>query len=148
MEPPPEPLPARWNLDDIWSTGNNPTPAPDDVTRLHRVIKDVPYYALLGKTAAFPVLPSVRLVIEDVTTINPANYDGTFLPSSSVRTVTPPDEAAGLNAIGKDRDLTVWPWSTPIVSAPAEPPASTSNALLADEGNALASDIGSRILIE
>lgn len=101
IEPPAEPLPARWNLDSIWGTGNNPAPAPDDATRLGRLLTTVPYYALLGKTASFPVLPSVRFVVEDVTTIDPADYDGTFLPSSSIRTVTPPDEAQELANVSR-----------------------------------------------
>lgn len=101
IEPPPEPLPVRWNLDNIWGTGNNPAPAPDDATRLNRLLSTVPYYALLGKTAAFPVLPPVSLVIEDVTTFKPADYDGTFLPSSSIRTVTPPDAYEELQSVSK-----------------------------------------------
>jgi hypothetical protein len=101
IEPPQEPLPARWNLDDVWGTGNNPASAPDDATRLRNLLTSVPYYAQLGKTANFPVLPPVALVIEDVTTIKPADYDGTFLPSSSIRTVTPPDAAAELAAVNR-----------------------------------------------
>jgi len=115
IEPPPEPLPARWNLDTIWGTSSTPTPAPDDATRLNALLSSVPYYAQLGKTAAFPQLPPVKLTIEDVTTIDPADYDGTFLPSSSVRTVTPPNEAAELAAVNRtDVDIPTDPlWQPP-----------------------------------
>lgn len=96
IEPPPEPLPARWNLDSIWGASNNPAPAPDDATRLQSYMA-VPYYAILGRSAAFaapPITPSMASAL--VVKINPADYDGTFLPSSSIRTVTPPDEAEEL----------------------------------------------------
>jgi hypothetical protein len=106
IDPPPEPLPLRYNLDQIWGNGpatgttttfaNAPAPAPDDATRLQNLLKSVPYYAILGRTAAF--MPAERFSddVTNLTTINPADYDGTFLPSSSVRTVTPPNEATEL----------------------------------------------------
>ena len=109
IEPPPEPLPLRYNLDAIWGNGpasgttedfaNAPAPAPDDATRLANLLSSVPYYKLQGRSAAF-VSPAATLAaqVQNLTTIVPANYDGTFLPSSSVRTVTPPDEAAELAA--------------------------------------------------
>jgi hypothetical protein len=128
IEPPPEPLPLRYNLDNIWGNGpahgttkvfaNAPTPAPDDATRLQNLLTSVPYYATLGKTAAF-MSPHARLDdrVFNLTTIVPQNYDGTFLPSSSVRTVLPPDEGAELAAVTRtDKDLpndTIWspPWA-------------------------------------
>jgi hypothetical protein len=125
IEPPPEPLPLRYNLDAIWGSGpvsgttatfaNAPAPAPDDATRLNALVKSVPYYAMIGKSAAFPPInPSVQQTILDAVTIIPANYDGTFLPSSSVRTVTPPNEAAELAAAsGMDPDVTDKIWSPP-----------------------------------
>lgn len=91
IEPPAEPLPARWNLDDIWGTGNNPTPAPDDATRFAALVTSVPYYKTLGQSAAFQFLgPTVAEQVTAVTTIVPADWDGTFVPSGSVRTVFPP----------------------------------------------------------
>lgn len=128
LNPPPEPFPLRYNLDAIWGSGpergttevfaNAPAPAPDDATRLNAILAVVPYYATLGKSAAFmsPVAP-LSAEVANVTTIVPANYDGTFLPSSSVRTVTPPSEEAELAAVPRtDKDLpdgALWapPWA-------------------------------------
>jgi hypothetical protein len=119
INPPPEPLPLRYNLDDIWGNGptrtdttttttfaNAPAPAPDDATRLNNLLTSVPYYAVLGQSAAF-MAPNARLQdkVKNLTTIVPASYDGTFVPSASVRTVTPPDEAAELNGVPRtDKD--------------------------------------------
>lgn len=117
IEPPPEPLPARWNLDLIWGTSKDPAPAPDDATRLQSYMS-VPYYANMGKSAAFVALPTTpALDAALVVKINPADYDGTFLPSSSVRTVTPPDPNEQLAAVPRsDVDLPedkLWapPWA-------------------------------------
>ncbi len=128
IEPPPEPLPLRYNLDAIWGNGpergttsvfaNAPAPAPDDATRLANLLSSVPYYANMGKSAAFmgPNAPLAAKVY-NLTTIVPANYDGTFIPSGSVRTVVPPDEATELaNVLKTDKDLpddSLWspPWS-------------------------------------
>ena len=127
IEPPPEPLPLRYNLDAIWGNGpthgttetfaNAPAPAPDDATRLQNLLFSVPYYATLGKSAAF-MGPRAPLSAEvfNLTTIVPANYDGTFIPSTSVRTVLPPDEAgelAGVSTTDKDVPdaLVSFPWS-------------------------------------
>jgi hypothetical protein len=128
IEPPPEPLPLRWNLDAIWGNGPvegttstfaaAPLAAPDDATRLAKLLTSVPYYANLGKSAAFmgPSAPLSSKVF-NLTTIVPQEYDGTFIPSNSVRTVTPPDEATELANITKtDPDLPndrLWspPWS-------------------------------------
>lgn len=117
IEPPPEPLPLRYNLDDIWGSGNNPAASPDDATRLQNLMT-VPYYATLGKSAAFraPNMTASQTVAE-VTKINPADYDGTFLPSGSVRTVTPPDAAEELRKMSStDVDVPddkLWspPWA-------------------------------------
>jgi hypothetical protein len=128
VEPPPEPLPLRYNLDAIWGNGPvsgttavfaaAPAAAPDDATRLAKLLTSVPYYANLGKSAAFmgPNAP-ISNVVTNLTTIVPQDYDGTFLPSSSVRTVTPPNEATELADILKtDPDLPndqLWspPWA-------------------------------------
>lgn len=128
IEPPPEPLPLRYGLDAIWGSGpvsgttedfaNAPAAAPDDATRLGNLLRSVPYYASQGRSAAF-VGPSATLAAQvlNLTTIVPANYDGTFRPSSSLRTVTPPDEAAELAAVNRtDKDVPadlLWapPWA-------------------------------------
>jgi hypothetical protein len=127
IEPPPEPLPLRYNLDAIWGSGpdsgtpttfkNAPKPAPDDATRLNALIRSVPSYDGSKSAAFVGPNPSVQQTIVDVSTIVAANYDGTFLPSSSVRTVTPPNEATELANVQKsDPDLpndTLWspPWA-------------------------------------
>ncbi len=116
IEPPPEPLPLRYNLDDIWGNGpiegttttfaNAPAAAPDDATRLAKLLTTVPYYANLGKSAAFmgPDAPLSAKVF-NLQTIVPQDYDGTFIPSNSVRTVTPPNEATELaNIMRADKD--------------------------------------------
>ena len=131
IEPPPEPLPLRYNLDAIWGNGprygntavfaNAPAAAPDDATRLANLLSTVPYYSGMGKSAAFigPNAPLSAKVF-NLTTIVPADYDGTFLPSSSVRTVTPPNEADELADVTKtDPDFPndqLWspPWAAAI----------------------------------
>lgn len=128
LNPPPEPLPLRYNLDAIWGNGpetgttatfaNAPAAAPDDATRLAKLLTTVPYYANLGKSAAF-MAPDARVSdkVFRLTTIVPQDYDGTFIPSSSVRTVTPPNEATELaNATKTDKDMpddSLWspPWA-------------------------------------
>lgn len=128
LDPPPEPLPLRYNLDAIWGNGpssgttetfaNAPAPAPDDATRLSNLLTSVPYYASLGKSAAFMgPNPTVAQAVKTLTTIVTANYDGTFIPSNSVRTTVPPDEATELDAVTRtDKDVSdkIWspPWST------------------------------------
>lgn len=126
IEPPPEPLPLRYNLDAIWGQGpvagtpetfaNAPKPAPDDATRLNNLLSSVPYYAQLGKSAAFrsPIAPLPAKVF-NLTTIVPSEYDGTFIPSSSLRTVTPPIEQDELAAVPRtDKDVP----ADPIISPP------------------------------
>lgn len=128
IEPPPEPLPLRYNLDAIWGNGpesgttstfaNAPAAAPDDATRLANLLSSVPYYANLGKSAAFmgPNAP-LSAKVTNLTTIVSANYDGTFVPSTSVRTTLPPSEAAELAAVTRtDKDVpedALWspPWA-------------------------------------
>lgn len=126
IEPPPEPLPLRYNLDAIWGNGpesgttatfaNAPMAAPDDATRLANLLTSVPYYANLGKSAAFmgPDAPLSAKVF-NLVTIVPADYDGTFVPSSSVRTTVPPNEASELAAVSRtDKDVPADPiWSPP-----------------------------------
>lgn len=129
INPPPEPLPLRYNLDSIWGNGpshgttkvfaNAPAPAPDDATRLNNLLTSVPYYATVGQSAAF-MAPNARLQdkVFNLTTIVPANYDGTFIPSTSVRTTVPPDEAKELLGVSEtDKDepqdtIVSPPWST------------------------------------
>jgi hypothetical protein len=134
IEPPPEPLPLRYNLDDIWGNGPSsaggpsstnttvfadaPAAAPDDATRLAALLRAPPYYAALGKTASFIGLQSLaQPVADEVTNLNtfvPADYDGTFIPSSSVRTVTPPIASAELAAVSTtDPNVTDALWSPP-----------------------------------
>jgi hypothetical protein len=128
VEPPPEPLPLRYNLDAIWGNGpvsgttavfaTAPAAAPDDATRLAKLLTSVPYYASLGKSAAFmgPNAP-ISNIVSNLGTIVPQDYDGTFIPSSSVRTVTPPSEAGELAVVTMtDPDLPndqLWspPWA-------------------------------------
>lgn len=128
IEPPPEPLPLRYKLDAIWGNGpaegttsvfaNAPAAAPDDATRLQALLYSVPYYANTGRSAAFsgPDAPLSAKVF-NLVTIVPADYDGTFVPSNSVRSTTPPDAAAELAAVSRtDKDVptdAVWspPWS-------------------------------------
>ena len=131
IEPPPEPLPLRYNLDAIWGNGPvagttavfaaAPAAAPDDATRLARLLSTVPYYSTLGKSAAFmgPNAPLSAKVF-NLVTIVPADYDGTFLPSGSVRTVVPPSESTELAAVTQtDKDFpndSLWspPWAAAI----------------------------------
>lgn len=125
IDPPAEPLPLRYNLDDIWGNGpagyttaqmaDGPAPAPDDATRLAALINSVPYYARTAGAAMFPPPDAlVPDVVGNLTAVLPADYDGTFIPSSSVRTVTPPDEATELDDLTRtDKDVTDKLWSPP-----------------------------------
>lgn len=128
IEPPPEPLPLRYNLDDIWGNGpasgttadfaNAPKPAPDDATRLNNLLMQVPYYASVGKSAAFiGPNPPLSVKIAELVTFVPSQYDGTFVPSSSVRTTLPPNEATELDGVTRtDKDvpdkILSPPWGT------------------------------------
>lgn len=125
IEPPAEPLPLRYNLDAIWGSGpasgtttvfaNAPAPAPDDATRLQNLLTSVPYYSSLGRSAAFMgPNPTLRQNVIELTQFVPANYDGTFIPSGSVRTVTPPNEATELADVTRtDKDISDAFWSPP-----------------------------------
>lgn len=126
IEPPPEPLPLRYNLDDIWGNGpssgttavyaNAPAAAPDDATRLAALLGAPPYYATLGRTASFVGVQSlaqpVSAVVENLTTILPSDYDGTFIPSSSVVSTVQP--GAPPDAVQRtDPDVNDQLWSPP-----------------------------------
>jgi len=114
IEPPAEPLPVRWGLDDIWSATKY-TLAPDDATRVNSFMK----LQYQNKSAtdfssyqnAFPNQNPIS-----VTTIVPQNYDGTFVPSNSVRTVTPPDPFTELENTGSEQPSGIPfgapPWAT------------------------------------
>jgi hypothetical protein len=128
IEPPAEPLPARWNLDSIWGNGPSsgttavfaaaPASAPDDATRLTALLTSVPYYGTLGRSAAF-MGPEATLSAKvlNLTMIVPADYDGTFVPSNSRRTSTPPNETTELANVSRtDKDVpgdALWspPWA-------------------------------------
>lgn len=89
-DPPPEPLPVRWGLDDIWSV-NEMKMAPDDAARVQSYMIP-PNNA--RSTASFVSYQRTLNQNQDRATllrINPADYDGTFIPSTSVRTVEPPE---------------------------------------------------------
>lgn len=126
IEPPPEPYPLRWNLDDIWGNGpaegdtttfaNAPAPAPDDATRLGNLLLSVPSYRNMGVSAAF-ANPDRTVAAEsfNAVTIIPSEYDGTFIPSNSVRTVVP-EPAPADDVLKTDKDFPndeLWspPWA-------------------------------------
>lgn len=99
-------------LDDIFSAMSGAKPAPDDATRLQ---------AFLGKqyqTAGAANFESYRLGLNQnqdvasVVTINAANYDGTFVPSNSLRTAAPPTAPTtiGIEAASGDTMISV-PWA-------------------------------------
>lgn len=128
IEPPPEPLPLRYNLDDIWGNGpssgttktyaNAPAAAPDDATRLAALLKAPPYYSTIGKTASFAGLTSlaqpVPAVVENLQAIVPSDYDGTFIPSNSVVTVSPPDGPGVVAGVTRtDQDVPADPLISP-----------------------------------
>lgn len=105
IEPPPEPLPARWQLDDIFSTFYGPVAAPDDAARLQSYMVPPPntYTGASGVT----FVDYQRMLFQNqnratLEVINPQNYDGTFVPSNSVRTVTPPEPANELSNMKAD----------------------------------------------
>jgi hypothetical protein len=131
IEPPPEPLPARWNLDAIWGNGpasgttkdfaNAPKPAPDDTTRLNALMRPPANSVnsgvltnVMGAFANFRTLLNQNQDAATLTSIVPQAYDGTFVPSGSVRTVVPPNAAAELAAVTEtDQDLTTKLWGPP-----------------------------------
>jgi hypothetical protein len=126
IEPPPEPLPTRWMLDNIFSAGtynsvaagtpaayaNAPKAAPSDEVRLQSYLIPPPNTYTVGN-ASFTGYENLINQNQDRATvvhINPANYDGTFVPSNSVRTVTPPSEAQELADLEADAGWTP-PWA-------------------------------------
>ena len=101
IEPPPEPLPVRWGLDTIWSTTAMKM-APDDGVRLQSYMKPP---ATPSSTASFVDYQRTLNQNQDRATllyINPQDYDGTFVPSNSVRTVEPPDANDQLENVKAD----------------------------------------------
>ena len=89
IEPPPEPLPVRWGLDDIWSTAAMKM-APDDKARVQSYMKPP---STPSGTASFVDYQRTLNQNQDRATVqyvNEQSYDGTFVPSNSVRTVEPP----------------------------------------------------------
>lgn len=108
-DPPPEPLPVRWGLDHLWSA-NPMKMAPDDSARVQSYM--VPPQNMRD-SASFTSYRTALNQNQDRTTlthINPADYDGTFVPSNSVRTVEPPDANDQLENLQDDSG---WmpPWS-------------------------------------
>jgi hypothetical protein len=88
-DPPLEPLPVRWGLDNIWSV-NEMKIAPHDSVRLRSFM--VPANNMRG-TASFTDYQQSLNQNQDRATLNyirKQDYDGTFVPSNSVRTVEPP----------------------------------------------------------
>lgn len=121
IEPPAEPLPARWMLDNIFSAStynsvvantplayaNAPKAAPSDKERLQALLTP-PARSILRGTANFSGYVNSLNQNQDratLVTINPADYDGTYVPSNSVRTATPPEPEAAIAG------ETVPPWS-------------------------------------
>jgi len=114
IEPPAEPLPVRWGLDDIWS-GNAMKMAPDDATRLQAFMKlnfqtkgSIDFTSYRGST---PPNQQPTSVVSTFT----ANYDGTFVPSNSVRTVVPPDPTQQMENVNTEPasgdQLVAPPWA-------------------------------------
>ena len=92
IEPPAEPLPARWGFDDISSAVKGMKMAPDDTTRLAAFLKPPTSVTSTPDAEPFRFVTEWNHTPEGVETIVPQHYDGTFVPSSSVRTVAPPEE--------------------------------------------------------
>jgi hypothetical protein len=109
IDPPPEPLPVRWGLDLLWSA-NKYTLAPSDGARLQSYMKPP---STPASTASFVNYQRSLNQNQDratLTYVNPANYDGTFIPSNSVRTVEPPDANDQLENLKTDSGW-VPPWT-------------------------------------
>jgi hypothetical protein len=116
IEPPAEPLPARWGLDNIFSASAVMAMAPDDATRLKAFMTPPKGTYTTGQPTVFESYQQSLNQNQDVasvTTINPTSYDGTFVPSGSVRTVVPPNEADELANLGTDNDTTDKLWAPP-----------------------------------
>jgi hypothetical protein len=91
IEPPPEPLPARWGLDDIWSAKLGVKVAIDDKARLQALMIPPNNNRNSASFVSYQRALNQSQDRTTVTYINSANYDGTFVPSNSVRTVEPPE---------------------------------------------------------
>lgn len=109
IEPPSEPLPARWGLDDIWSTAPMKM-APIDAVRVELLLKPPPTPKSSAEFTAYRQSLNQNQDRATLLFINPANYDGTFVPSNSVRTVTPPDANEQLKAVELEAGWTP-PWT-------------------------------------
>ncbi len=112
IEPPPEPLPGRYMLDNIFSAStynsvaantpgayaNAPKAAPSDNERL-RALLQPPTGTYTRGTANFSSYENALNQNQNRATlvvINPADYDGTYVPSNSVRTAFPPEPEAAI----------------------------------------------------
>jgi hypothetical protein len=87
IEPPAEPLPDRWGLNE----GEVMKMAPNDATRVAHFLK---LNQTVRGTASFVDYQRTLNQNQDRATVQyiaAQDYDGTFVPSSSVRTVEPPE---------------------------------------------------------
>jgi hypothetical protein len=108
IEPPPEPLPARWGLDDIFSVALGIKEAHHDAARLQALM--IPPTNDRG-SASFTTYRATLNQNQDRATlqyINEQKYDGTFVPSNSIRTVEPPDANDQLEEIKQDAWTPPW----------------------------------------
>jgi len=112
IEPPSEPLPSRYMLDNIFSAStynsvavgifgvyaNAPKAAPADMSRLQALLIPPPgtYNRGTANFSSYANTLNQNQNRETLVTINPAGYDGTFVPSNSIRTVTPPEPEAAI----------------------------------------------------
>jgi hypothetical protein len=108
-DPPPEPLPVRWGLDDIWSTAPMKMAPPDGV-RLQSYLQPPATPKSSAEFTSYRQSLNQNQDRATVTYVNPADYDGTFVPSNSVRTVAPPDANEQLEEIKLDAGW-VPPWA-------------------------------------
>jgi hypothetical protein len=103
-------LPARWGLDEIFSVAFGIKAAIHDAARLQALMippnnnrssaSFVDYQRALNQNQDRATLQFIR----------PSDYDGTFVPSNSVRTVEPPDANDQLEEIKFDAGWTP-PWT-------------------------------------
>jgi hypothetical protein len=109
-DPPPEPLPARWGLDDVFSIAKDMKMAPDDGARLQSYMTPPPgtYTKSSADFVSYQRMLNQNADRASIQFIHPADYDGTYVPSNSVRTVTPPDANKQLDALEADSG-----WSPP-----------------------------------
>lgn len=115
IEPPAEPLPVRWGLDNIWSASAIKQ-APDDATRVNAFLGMHYQQPATASFESYRVSLPANQDVVSVTTINPdpAKWDGLFVPSNSVRTVVPqPAPASNVNKELASGDAIVSvPWAT------------------------------------